>query len=354
MALSCLAALLAAEIVARRAAPRPGHVPYPAGSPSGLFHSHPRRGFTYAPGAELQVLRAGRSVWMRINEEGMRDGPLPEDPGIARVLVVGNSFTVGLGLPADQAWPSRLEELLDTEGVAAPAGVRVLNAAVEGHGLVEMRATVEDLLPEVRPSLVIAGVFVSGAHRVENPFVVLGGQIVRRDTAPYLTCEPDGFFLTRFSRPWLQGLDRWTSRYARIAQYLLRAGANLADVPVPPPPRHSPATDEEYLTPLLAELDRLAAFTRESGVPLVVLLVNWQDAGGEFLPSERQRNRIVAERCQALGVPCIDPLERLAEAAGGEPVLRLPGDNHWSALAHDTVARLLASRPSILAPLAPR
>ncbi len=74
----------------------------------------------------------------------------PESSKKAPILAVGDSFTEGWGLEADQPWPARLE---------AETGRTVINAGVRGYGLDQIVLRTERLLyrtkPPLRPSLVI-------------------------------------------------------------------------------------------------------------------------------------------------------------------------------------------------------
>src|SRR5258706_5366972 len=52
----------------------------------------------------------------------------PAAARVPEILVFGDSLTAGLGLPAEAAFPSRLEARLKAEGV----GLHVVNAGVSG------------------------------------------------------------------------------------------------------------------------------------------------------------------------------------------------------------------------------
>ena len=58
---------------------------------------------------------SAQTYTIAINDLGLRDGSVAPDDTID-VLAVGNSFTVGFGLPAEEAWPARLETLLNGAG----------------------------------------------------------------------------------------------------------------------------------------------------------------------------------------------------------------------------------------------
>lgn len=72
-------------------------------------------------------------VEYRINSLGLRDDefPLTRPDGEYRVLAIGDSFTFGLGVAAQDAWPAALERLLTAERGSA---VQVINAGfAAGH-----------------------------------------------------------------------------------------------------------------------------------------------------------------------------------------------------------------------------
>ena len=52
---------------------------------------------------------------MRLNALGFRERrlPSPKPPGVLRVVALGDSFTQGYGVEEDDAWPRRLESVLD-------------------------------------------------------------------------------------------------------------------------------------------------------------------------------------------------------------------------------------------------
>ena len=88
---------------------------------------------------------------------GLRSDEIPRESG-ARVLAIGGSTTECLLLDQDEAWPQRLQELLENQGVASPW---VGNAGRSGHDSEDHLTQVQHLLPQV-PSvdtvLVLAGV----------------------------------------------------------------------------------------------------------------------------------------------------------------------------------------------------
>jgi len=92
------------------------------------------------------------------NSFGMRDAePMDESAGpVARIAVLGDSFTFGDGVPAGQAYPSVLERLL---GERHPEAVRfdVLNFGVEGYSTRDEALVLRHKALRWKPTHVVVG-----------------------------------------------------------------------------------------------------------------------------------------------------------------------------------------------------
>ncbi len=116
LAVGVLAALVVGEVAAR------------------LFRSARRDGGGYAP------VRTDTRERRPINARGYRDleRAIPKPPGVRRVVCLGDSFTWGVGVLFDDAWPQRVERLLAREGgrwEAVNLGEPGLNTAQEAAKL---------------------------------------------------------------------------------------------------------------------------------------------------------------------------------------------------------------------------
>src|SRR5438045_1580099 len=86
-----------------------------------------------APGTSgLFPFDEGTKFQVTINAQGLRaDQPVgPPAAGETRLLCLGDSFTFGYGVAADQAWPY----LLNSNESAPSDRVESLNAGVSGYG----------------------------------------------------------------------------------------------------------------------------------------------------------------------------------------------------------------------------
>ncbi len=102
-----------------------------------LFEPHPLYGWRHEPHGEGWTQGCvGRAfewrAFSRMNADGLRDRdhPLRKPPGVARVLLLGDSFAEGMQVPLESTFAKRLEAKLIAEG----REVEVVNAGVSGFG----------------------------------------------------------------------------------------------------------------------------------------------------------------------------------------------------------------------------
>lgn len=96
-----------------------------------------------------------RHLPVRINSHGLRgaDFPVQKPPGVARVLVVGDSFAFGYLLPEEESLPALLQETLD--GPRGAGRVQVINAGIPGYGIFNERAFLERVGLGFEPDVVV-------------------------------------------------------------------------------------------------------------------------------------------------------------------------------------------------------
>ena len=314
----------------------PGFVPFLG--EEGPVIPHPTRGYALRPNVCTSIHRAGRTIRFETNSLGFRDRPLEPRTGEYRVLAVGDSFTVGWGLEAEQSWPAKLEERLEDE--AGGHSIRVINAGVSGYNLRQIRSTIEESLPLTGARLVVVGLYSSRYWRLDNPYIVWEGGLVLSNRVSRLTAKGSGFTESPFQRPWTKATDAWLGERFIVGAYMFRGAAKR--LLRKPSSRTGEPDAEEKLAPFIAELGRLASSTRELGAELVVLLINHQSKDGRFRDKEKEYNRIVSRFCRSQGIAVVVVLPLLAERSNGETVLHLPRNHDWSAVAHCLAAAELA------------
>jgi hypothetical protein len=146
-------ALGAGELALRVLPPR--YAPRRADYDIGSVSSEPAS-WVYAPGSTVRfdwdgdplgVLPPGAHMEIPVNYVGLR-GPLPT-PSERCVVVLGDSFTFGEGVPDDETFVARLDHAWRSRGLS------FVNAGVAGHGTVEEAARLEALLDRFKPVAVV-------------------------------------------------------------------------------------------------------------------------------------------------------------------------------------------------------
>jgi acyl-CoA thioesterase-1 len=94
-------------------------------------------------------------------------GPAGAADRTPEVLAFGDSITAGFGLPANEAFPARLEARLNAEGVSA----HVVNAGVSGDTTADGRARLDWSLAD-KPDVVILELGANDALRGIDPATV--------------------------------------------------------------------------------------------------------------------------------------------------------------------------------------
>jgi len=96
----------------------------------------------------------------RMNTRGVRSDreiPHARTPGVGRIVLVGDSFTFGLGVANDETWGAELERrLADTE---------VLNLGVNGYGTDQQFLYWKREGARYAPDVVLLGIYVPDFHR---------------------------------------------------------------------------------------------------------------------------------------------------------------------------------------------
>jgi lysophospholipase L1-like esterase len=124
------------------------------------YPDSPRR-YGLAPNA--RALQTG--VLVQTNSLGFREReyPLERAPGKRRIVVIGDSYTFGLGVEFEQTYGKVLEARLGRE--LGP--VEVITFGVSGYNTVQELATLREHAAAFRPELIIVGFVPNDVERVD-------------------------------------------------------------------------------------------------------------------------------------------------------------------------------------------
>jgi hypothetical protein len=303
----------------------------------GLYQPDAERGHALVPGFVGRV-RTTADFDVRINSRGYRDGEWNREPS-HRVLVVGDSFTFGEPLEADQSLFAAVTRQFRGDDIG------FYNAGVSGYGLAHVLATVVRECPYVRPGLVLYLYYLNDtswdALRTDLTTVVDGYLVPTADRL-----APD----RRLSENEIRARIRATLASHRLGvgdvmllSHLIdalhrrgvlpgdgrRRSPVLSDDPIAYPPEQTAVAADLLRETAAAARNCDAMFT------MVILASDWEARLGVREPATE---RLLA----AVAGDGLDILDLRLVAERGRP-LRLPYDNHYSPQAGEWAAGIIAA-----------
>ncbi len=304
-------------------------------SPTGYdltYLADPTRGFWPRPNHRFVRPIAdgtpeGRAVPSHTDRRGLRGADRPDPPeGALRVLVVGDSMSFGEGVLDDEAFPAALEQGL--AGALAPRPVRVWNAGVVSYGPVEELATVEVLVPELRPDVVLWQFTPAN-----DPTDVLRWREGR------VPLEPDLEAARPLGEHWL--FQTWLARRSKLWRLLAWThGRHAVRYQV----MQRPELLDRCAAAILAGREaarRLLGPDVRFGVLIAPTSAQVEGSLAETVLGTRAINDGLRARVEAAGVPVCEPRAALQAAHAAGELMFIPVDRHWTAAGHRVVAEAL-------------
>jgi hypothetical protein len=247
------------------------------------------------------------------NSLGLRDfRPPSRDGGEVQILVLGDSFTFGYGVPLEESYPNLLEQHLNATD---PDRYEVVNAGVPGYDTVDEAGLLEKILPFYSPRWIIVGL---------HP----GDLLSRQDLKQNLPVR---------AREWLR-------KHSALFSWMLRTYKTKLIKYVPPPKGALTVNPEGVFTGPKGDRIR-SAFEEIRGeaagrgaevvVFMVVPLIQW-----ERYPY-RALHESVARFCNDHGMYFVDPLAEFSSHDAGSMWVS-PNDSHYNGTANDIAAGVLA------------
>jgi lysophospholipase L1-like esterase len=312
------------------------------------------RGWMNRPGITAVYGEPEFRIEVTHNSRGFRGPEVPasKPPGKIRVLVLGDSFTYGIGVADDETFSARLAQL--------DPRLEVLNTGVNGYGTAQELLSLRDDGLALRPDLVLVAFFwndVGNSYKRAFPRFELDGAELRWPE-PQVAAAPEAPRRTR--REWLR--HSYAYRFLSDRLKLLGYGVKLA--------LRIPIEESDFVR----EADREAAWRLEAAL-LRAIRDLAASAGARtalaVIPEQVQVEPDVPvigldpadydvlgrlrEICAALELPVIDLLPALRAAHEAErAALYYRKDRHLTARGHAVAARALHAEFERLGLLAPR
>lgn len=341
--ISVMLTLIASEIAIRLVLPHPAFYHGHPGNVPGLVTENEARGYSWSPGFSGEMTTADFSNTYTISEQGLRD-VFFEASDKRTILAVGDSFTGGEGVEAEETWPKQLETLLRADSLT-DADTRVVNAGVTGYSARQMRLMAEEYAPRFEADTIVVGVFAEGLDRLADPYTLYHQHLVRESMLDRLEPSDDGFiwYNSGFYNPRAAAVEIWTQKYFHFLAYLIKGfhSVRYASDSDDETPRAEPPIDEAGLSQLLGEVESLSEFALGSDRSLVVLIISRQAADGSFAGNTRLLADRIEAFCRDKQILVVNPLSQFVAASDGAANLRFPNDAHWTPLGHTLAAQEL-------------
>jgi lysophospholipase L1-like esterase len=328
----------------------------------------PRLGWVLRPSLDVTTRsEQGETVRFRTNPDGLTPWTArrEREPGVLRILIVGDSTVVGRAVPPEMTVHAALQRLLARGG----RRVEVLNGGVEGYSTDQVLLRMEQLLPLYRPDVVLYGLCendfggnaVGEAYGVAKPRYVLEG-----DGRLELIPPPeDGRRqeIQRFNRgprSWIQHAAVYRIVRPRVLVLRARLGdwenRNLIGLPmgIYSDPREMEALDWKLLAALLREMRDVSArhgarflfYSHPAIAEVWDPYIRETETQAGLAPGQYDRfalQKRLQAAAQAESVAYCPLIERFLADAKRGPFHLLPRDPHCNAVGYQVTAEGLAS-----------
>jgi lysophospholipase L1-like esterase len=305
---------------------------------------------------------------VEINSHGFRDREyrLAKPPGVTRIVALGDSITFGNSLPAQVAWPDRLEALYAEEGKP----VEVLNLGVGGYDTWQEEIALEKIGLAFDPDYVFVCYCLNDLAIVSvNLSAILGlerfrGWMGHSRLAQWVSLHLDARSLADQTRELLQKERRELKSLEVPADPVLEGlRGRLAEFMAANPRRKDLERTEKggydhlemYLEPARLErvrraLVRLSELAREHDFRLVFFVHPYLDEGrgGFMIPAWQIVYEMVEHQARCAGLEVVDVITEMTAAGLAE--LRIEENNaiHPGIEGHDVLTRALKRQVSEL------
>lgn len=351
--LSLVAALVAGEWMVRYLAPQKLYR-----FPRGMFENHPALHYRLASNFVGVSKTVEFKTRIRTNALGLRADREygPKGPKTFRILFLGDSFTMGVGVEHDETYGQMLAQRLMERVRSSSHTYEVINAGVPGYNTQQALTYLRELGLALEPDLVVLGFYIGNdiAENFSMPLVsVQEGYLQSGAPTEGVLPAPLRRYLALNSHlyqllwPYQR---RLVDRSLWVRKERERLQRRLA-IYKPEPPEAKDRSTGALWEATQQQMAALAEITRSQEVPLAVVIIpemvqvdpqRWQRmiqpmASSGAIYQADWPNQHVESICHEHHLPVLDLLPVFTQAEADEP-LYLPLDGHWTQRGHAVAA----------------
>ena len=298
-----------------------------------LFQYHETVGYHFVPGLTARVLHESGGYLIRVNSLGFRstrEFKATKSVGTKRVLVFGDSFTSGDGVPNEKRYTDVLEDLIP--------GLEIYNFAVSGTGTDQQYLTYREFAGGFDHDLLVLSILVDNIRRLKSSY------------RPYID---EGAAITVYPKPYFELVENQLAlrnvpvRRLSMAQSMLSPEESQAFRRLKGHGRRQNTSDRlpEYDDPLnplwLLMRAILWRWIREHPKPVLVMPIPLYQFVEEICDPGHYAERF-RELCVATGALFHDPLQDLRQYTPADRRgFRFSNDIHFTRAGHLALAMSL-------------
>ena len=295
------------------------------------------------------VMAPGQQGWIddglvSVNSLGFRGSEvvLPKPPGRFRIVVTGDSLTLGWGVGDDETYAARLEQLLRNR--FPDQDLDVINLGVGGYNTRQEVAILERNVPRLQPDLVIVGFYLNDVPEALADEEPAGGKTgiaagkARADELMHLNPTPSGWWNRLLRRSRLlyiagRAFNRMTGAGERgQAQFEVELDV-LAG-------RESPQIERAW-NKIATQFERLRGLADAQGFAVGIVALSCREQIMDQSVSTHYPDALRAT-ASPLGFHVIDPSPLMRDSRIAKQELFIPYDrNHPSAEGHALIAQAI-------------
>ncbi len=280
-----------------------------------------------------------------INSAGFRDveHSTIKKPGVARIMVIGDSFTFGMGVNLEDTYPKKLEKFLNRAHIPC----EVINCGVIGYNMWQHYEMLKGKVLPNNPDLVILGLFEDDIGASVRPYKdPEDWKGVKLYQPKFFSIVLDHFYLWTFIRN-AAALYEYKYRY-RLGHNYMKGIEERKKVWGPSNP-----TDVNYrIMSGKIEKERYAVFSKKlktfvqtasyAGVRVLVVFIPDSVQLGDF--HLQAINRFLKKVCAEIDVPFLDVTPFLEAKKNHASLYLFPVDAHGSSKGLDLIAKSIADK----------
>lgn len=291
--------------------------------------------YTYMKNLNQRFENDNYSINVSTNSSGYRDEEWQFHQGENRILIVGDSFSVGYGVTKSNRYSDLVSIAMNQK--KHKNKYRVYNAAVSGYNLEQMKITAEEVLNVVKPKIIILGLNINSLSRLYDPYVYYHGYCVKKSKIKYANVFENKLLIYNVSNHYLQFIEKYLLAYSALYNFVINRARILKNNFT----IKSSEIDEKLVNLAKSNILELLVILNTKDIELFVLPIIQHGRDLKFNSVFIEYYKNINSICLQNNIGFIDVLPTLEFELKNGSNFWINNDPHWNHNAHKIAAKLL-------------